>query len=373
MTTPGLRREHHHGRGARARGAVGHDRRGRLGGRAVRPGDELGRCARGPRRHRLRVAPGRGAADPAPRRRARGRNRLLGALGRCPLGLPTAGAAGLQPLPHVRGGGAPARRGRARRRGRRRAAPPGARRRHHAARRRARPAGAARQRGPPAHPIGDDRCRAGRDAARAAQRPGRDRPDPPVAPPLLAGGYFAATRSYGTVGDSPAELLTDLSNERVRPTASCRRSWRVCYQDPRMRPARRRRSSRRRAPPGFAGRGTPSVPAARRRSSPQWFRAAACSSAPSAARESRSGCDASAMCSPTRPSAASPLVRRGCCGSRGCVEPTLSRAAREPQRARGLLRVAAYGAPHAGGVAMRRGCVGPAGSRAGRDRGQPAL
>jgi hypothetical protein len=42
------------------------------------------------------------------------------------------------------------------------------------------------------------------------------RPDPPVAPPLLAGGYFAATRSYGTVGDSPAELLTDLSSERVQ-------------------------------------------------------------------------------------------------------------------------------------------------------------
>jgi hypothetical protein len=41
-------------------------------------------------------------------------------------------------------------------------------------------------------------------------------PDAQLAPQLAAGGYFAAARSYGFAGDSPSELLTDLSGERAQ-------------------------------------------------------------------------------------------------------------------------------------------------------------
>jgi hypothetical protein len=40
-------------------------------------------------------------------------------------------------------------------------------------------------------------------------------PDTRRAPQLSAGGYLAAAQSYGTAGDSPAELGADLSGERV--------------------------------------------------------------------------------------------------------------------------------------------------------------
>jgi hypothetical protein len=41
-------------------------------------------------------------------------------------------------------------------------------------------------------------------------------PDPHNAPQVFAGRYFAAARNYGSAGDTPAELLADLSGERAQ-------------------------------------------------------------------------------------------------------------------------------------------------------------